>query len=218
MKYYNSEYESASIEILENIVNESFIEKHKQQFDDELWCKVSILDNHILNSMKYIEKYQEHFTDEVWNNILCRHKISCDDLNKYKQHFNELHWEIICGYQTHLTKEFIAENIVKMNGTCITFVCTHQEKVSADEIEDLFGSALKNTDYLVLYDRYGYIRRIAATNIYIDECVDGNDVCAICRCGDDLKYTTCKHVYHKECLDQWVIVHGTCPMCRKILQ
>lgn len=29
-----------------------------------------------------------------------------------------------------------------------------------------------------------------------------------------LRIPKCKHIYHQECLDPWIRVHSTCPMCR----
>lgn len=25
---------------------------------------------------------------------------------------------------------------------------------------------------------------------------------------------TCKHFFHKNCIDPWILAHGTCPMCK----
>ena len=42
--------------------------------------------------------------------------------------------------------------------------------------------------------------------------------CAICmedfKAGDRLRSLPCKHDFHKECVDRWLAVNSTCPMCR----
>ncbi|KRX10223.1 hypothetical protein PPERSA_07308 [Pseudocohnilembus persalinus] len=42
--------------------------------------------------------------------------------------------------------------------------------------------------------------------------------CSICLCqfeqDDKIRITVCFHIFHKECLDQWIKKHGTCPTCR----
>ncbi len=47
--------------------------------------------------------------------------------------------------------------------------------------------------------------------------------CAICLNNIDITDTTsplstltCKHIFHSECVDQWVAEHRTCPICRKV--
>ncbi len=35
--------------------------------------------------------------------------------------------------------------------------------------------------------------------------------------GKDSKVTSCKHLFHRECLEKWTRDHSTCPMCRHII-
>ncbi|KAK2993176.1 hypothetical protein RJ640_030800 [Escallonia rubra] len=49
-----------------------------------------------------------------------------------------------------------------------------------------------------------------------------NDVCAIC--SDDIKYgercralPNCSHMYHQQCLDEWLKINEDCPLCRAYL-
>ena len=41
--------------------------------------------------------------------------------------------------------------------------------------------------------------------------------CTICLCefeeGEDMTTLPCLHLFHKECLEQWLREKGTCPMC-----
>ncbi|CAJ1956879.1 unnamed protein product [Cylindrotheca closterium] len=47
------------------------------------------------------------------------------------------------------------------------------------------------------------------------------DVCIICmdgyRHGDIVCKTRCKHVFHKECIEEWMKKHNRCPLCRNDL-
>ncbi|CAH9099573.1 unnamed protein product [Cuscuta epithymum] len=42
--------------------------------------------------------------------------------------------------------------------------------------------------------------------------------CAIClselELGGDGKVMPCKHRYHPDCIDKWLKIHGSCPICR----
>ncbi|KAJ1704471.1 hypothetical protein LUZ63_004250 [Rhynchospora breviuscula] len=51
------------------------------------------------------------------------------------------------------------------------------------------------------------------------ECSNGWAQCAIClsvlKIGDMVKQLpVCKHFFHIECIDKWLRLHSTCPMCR----
>lgn len=41
--------------------------------------------------------------------------------------------------------------------------------------------------------------------------------CAICMCefvmGEALRFLPCMHVYHKDCIDDWLMRSFTCPSC-----
>ncbi|XP_070553128.1 RING finger protein 150-like [Ptychodera flava] len=44
------------------------------------------------------------------------------------------------------------------------------------------------------------------------------ECCAVCiehyKVGDVIRKLPCKHYFHKGCVDQWLIEHRTCPMCK----
>jgi len=47
--------------------------------------------------------------------------------------------------------------------------------------------------------------------------IDNNDNCSICfeKLTDDiLGVTKCNHIYHHNCIKQWLINNKTCPLCR----
>ncbi|XP_006910625.1 E3 ubiquitin-protein ligase RNF133 [Pteropus alecto] len=52
-----------------------------------------------------------------------------------------------------------------------------------------------------------------------DEEVSPNgDSCVVCfelyKPNDTIRILTCKHFFHKSCIDPWILSHGTCPMCK----
>ncbi|XP_055464102.1 E3 ubiquitin-protein ligase RNF133 [Psammomys obesus] len=52
-----------------------------------------------------------------------------------------------------------------------------------------------------------------------DEEVNPNaDSCVICfepyKPNDIVRILTCNHFFHKNCIDPWILAHGTCPMCK----
>ncbi len=50
-----------------------------------------------------------------------------------------------------------------------------------------------------------------------DEEDDDDELCVICqddlRAGDRVKVLACKHIYHADCLNQWLARNLACPMC-----
>ncbi|XP_007089246.2 E3 ubiquitin-protein ligase RNF133 [Panthera tigris] len=53
-----------------------------------------------------------------------------------------------------------------------------------------------------------------------DEEISANgDSCVVCfelyKPNDTVRILTCKHFFHKSCIDPWILAHGTCPMCKR---
>ena len=50
---------------------------------------------------------------------------------------------------------------------------------------------------------------------------NNNDVCSICfeknDCDDILTLTKCNHVYHYKCINEWIKIGKTCPLCRAVI-
>ncbi len=48
-----------------------------------------------------------------------------------------------------------------------------------------------------------------------------DDLCSVCliefEMEDLVRKTICDHLFHKECLEQWLKKHENCPICRKNL-
>lgn len=43
------------------------------------------------------------------------------------------------------------------------------------------------------------------------------DICSICLCvlfNSDNLITSCKHTFHKKCINRWIIQNNNCPLCR----
>jgi hypothetical protein len=53
------------------------------------------------------------------------------------------------------------------------------------------------------------------SKIYVD---NNNDKCSICletiKSGTTIRILKCKHNYHQACLDNWLRINNTCPICR----
>lgn len=56
----------------------------------------------------------------------------------------------------------------------------------------------------------------------IVEDVEGETVCSIClhkeKEGCHPVYTACKHYFHRECIEDWTKINGSCPDCRAPLR
>jgi hypothetical protein len=51
-----------------------------------------------------------------------------------------------------------------------------------------------------------------------EELNPSGDSCVVCfepyKVNDIVRILTCKHFFHKNCIDPWILAHGTCPMCK----
>ena len=47
---------------------------------------------------------------------------------------------------------------------------------------------------------------------------DGETSCPVClsdlAVGESGRMLRCKHLFHKSCIDEWLVVNATCPTCR----
>ena len=45
------------------------------------------------------------------------------------------------------------------------------------------------------------------------------ELCPICLCdfetGDKVRVLPCQHIYHPECVDNWLVTNKSCPMCKR---
>ncbi|XP_020822045.1 E3 ubiquitin-protein ligase RNF133 [Phascolarctos cinereus] len=51
-----------------------------------------------------------------------------------------------------------------------------------------------------------------------EETNPNGDSCVVCfeayKPNDIVRILTCKHFFHKNCIDPWILAHGNCPMCK----
>lgn len=86
---------------------------------------------------------------------------------------------------------------------------------SLREISDIFDiNATKGLSQEV-------IKKLPKYNFYaVNTCGESQEVtCAIClqdfKDGDSARVLpNCKHSFHTQCIDEWLIRHGSCPICR----
>lgn len=64
------------------------------------------------------------------------------------------------------------------------------------------------------------ISRLPTRLVSHEEIVDGVD-CAVCKdsleAGKTVKELPCKHIFHPDCIDPWLRMHASCPICRTTL-
>ncbi|XP_053203433.1 E3 ubiquitin-protein ligase RNF126-like [Panonychus citri] len=64
------------------------------------------------------------------------------------------------------------------------------------------------------------IKKLPTIKICQDD-VDKNLQCTVCmddyKLDEPVRMLPCNHVYHNDCIVPWLEMHGTCPICRKLL-
>ena len=60
-------------------------------------------------------------------------------------------------------------------------------------------------------DTYDTVSVIAFDDTYCSVCIDNFDTTE----KDVVKLKNCNHIFHKECIDKWIKINRTCPICRK---
>jgi hypothetical protein len=87
--------------------------------------------------------------------------------------------------------------------------------ISIQNLEDIF------TIYLIylfssLYWIFVVVKSICKRGVYKIISLSSEEECSICY-EDIVKSSVvlrCKHLYHKECIDKWLVNNTTCPQCR----
>ena len=59
-------------------------------------------------------------------------------------------------------------------------------------------------------------------NINDDNKTDINNSCVICldtfTPNDQVIHFSCKHIFHAKCVKEWLLINGSCPICRNVVQ
>ncbi|XP_060857873.1 uncharacterized protein LOC132935361 isoform X2 [Metopolophium dirhodum] len=67
----------------------------------------------------------------------------------------------------------------------------------------------------VANDETGLLTTIRITQKQIDKRLQ----CTVCldeyELGEEAIKLTCSHIFHEKCITHWIIMHGTCPVCRR---
>lgn len=62
------------------------------------------------------------------------------------------------------------------------------------------------------------LSNLPVRKVLVVEMGDDADQCSVCaetiKLGDEVRKLPCTHIFHKTCIDVWVLQHGTCPNCR----
>ena len=66
------------------------------------------------------------------------------------------------------------------------------------------------------------INRVAPDCIYEPASPDEEELtCCVCveavEPGNRMRSLPCKHCYHPDCIDRWLQMHRTCPMCKAVV-
>ncbi|KAI4570598.1 hypothetical protein MJT46_006115 [Ovis ammon polii x Ovis aries] len=103
--------------------------------------------------------------------------------------------------------------VIVMTATLVYFIFYHIRRVWVARIQNRRWQRLTND----LKKAFGQLQvRVLKEG---DEEVSGNgDSCVVCfelyKPNDTIRILTCKHFFHKNCIDPWILAHGTCPMCK----
>ena len=79
---------------------------------------------------------------------------------------------------------------------------------SADTVEDKPGMSEEDLTHL-------------PSTVYRPSPIPRDTTCAVCLCeveeGEEIRQLTCRHMYHRACIDSWLRKRGVCPLCvRKV--
>ena len=69
--------------------------------------------------------------------------------------------------------------------------------------------------------KYQLREQLNGTNQTEDDSEVSNTVCAVCcdefNTEEEVRVLPCLHFYHRECIDQWLMYHRQCPICKHVV-
>ncbi|KAK8791958.1 hypothetical protein WA158_005335 [Blastocystis sp. Blastoise] len=77
----------------------------------------------------------------------------------------------------------------------------------------------KEIEYFNIY-KYGIYKKLLKKQCLLtNEKLVLSPLCSIClnkyKLSDTIRLLYCHHIFHKDCIDTWLLIHNTCPICRK---
>ena len=111
----------------------------------------------------------------------------------------------------------ITRNLIRLNDPLTTSYTIEYEILSEDGISediatgDQSPSTITQKNINILLDKY---RKIKEDDIIVKKKL----CCPICleefKPNEYKRTLNCHHIYHKRCIDKWIKVNNTCPVCR----
>ncbi|KAK1420177.1 hypothetical protein QVD17_21562 [Tagetes erecta] len=106
----------------------------------------------------------------------------------------------------------------------ILYAVADQEGATKDDIERLPKYKFKRIDDFEkengeIQKRYGGIMVECDTDAPVEHALSEEDAeCCICLCsyddGSELRELPCYHHFHTACVDKWLLINATCPLCK----
>ncbi|KAK1420176.1 hypothetical protein QVD17_21559 [Tagetes erecta] len=106
----------------------------------------------------------------------------------------------------------------------ILYAVADQEGATKDDIERLPKYKFKRIDDFEkengeIQKRYGGIMVECDTDAPVEHALSEEDAeCCICLCsyddGSELRELPCYHHFHTACIDKWLLINATCPLCK----
>ena len=106
----------------------------------------------------------------------------------------------------HSSNSFSTKDLIQTIKSLYSFIYEEEERTSTPQLFSL-KKVCSNCN---LQDIDSHLEKSKNNNIVDDEC------CAICfsELNDDPVKLKCNHIFHSECIKEWVKSSATCPICR----
>ena len=215
-KHYNKnnknelfEYENKDVN-LEDINDIKEDNKEEDYIEEEIQIKTINIENDLLK--KKIKEKENILKD--YKNKCRQQKSIIDKLNKKIQELNKKQKE-----NENKDKKMEKNKFIKKNDSKNFINDSFEEKMAIKFVEQQIAEDLKkeinkaDSNYLLLDKIETIIFDIFHTKFYqCGICMDSfND-------GEKInKIISCQHIFHIECLNQWIQANKKCPLCEKLI-